>query len=277
MMFGPRGDSLVTAGPDTIRVWDLSALVSHAGAVSAVAVGHQGHLLATAGEDHTARLWRIDDNGARHVATLRLSGTPVHISFSPDDRTLVLSGYGSTQVWDISEPAHPVPAADLPPVYSNATIAADPADTTLLIGQRDGNTKLYDLADPYQPKLADDLGSSALYALAIRPGGDMLAVEHVALHGDLGPGRSRHVAQARHNVHVVTLSRPRSIRMGARWRCFCGHPGHSVVGHHESAPTGQTVHNALFQRCRHRLCGSSGGRSCIPRTGTCWPSSTAIG
>jgi WD40 repeat protein len=175
--FGPRGDTLITADQGSARIWDLgSVLASHSEAVTAVQLNHRGDLLATSGDDHTLRLWRADGEQPRALATLDVGYTPRSLSISPDDRTLLLDGLGPTQVWDIAAPTRPVRAATLPETYTGASIAFDPTDTTAVISQRDRATNVYDLADPYHPKLVDDLAPVSVNGVAFHPGGNMLAV-----------------------------------------------------------------------------------------------------
>jgi WD40 repeat protein len=168
---------LFTAAYGSVRLWDLSSvLVSHPGYVTTVRLNHRGDLLATGGRDRTVRLWRVDGDRTHHLATLDLPYHPRSLSISPDDRTLVLDGDGPTQVWDISAPTRPVRAANLPETNNNVSIAFSPTDTTVVIAHANRTTMMYDLADPYHPKVADDLAPFAVDAVAFDPTGTMLAV-----------------------------------------------------------------------------------------------------
>jgi WD40 repeat protein len=176
--FGPHGDTLVAAGHSSVWIWDLGpVLISHPDAVTAVRLNHRGDLLATGGRDHAVRLWRVDGHRSQRLAAFDVPYTPGSLSISPDDRTLVLSGAGPTQVWDITHPARPVHAADLPPIETDYALAFNPVDTTLVIGLRDVyTTTVYDLADPYHPRRVEDLAPFAVKAVAVHPDGTMLAV-----------------------------------------------------------------------------------------------------
>ncbi|MGH3878989.1 MAG: hypothetical protein ACRDSK_18320 [Actinophytocola sp.] len=175
--FGPRGDTLFTAANGSVRIWDLSSvLVSHPDSVITVRLNHRGDLLATGGRDRTVRLWRVDGERSRHLATLDLPYLPRSLSISPDDRTLVLDGDGPTQVWDISAPTRPVRAANLPETNNNVSIAFNPTDTTIVIAHANRTTMAYDLADPYHPKVADELAPYSVDAVAFDPSGTLLAV-----------------------------------------------------------------------------------------------------
>ncbi|HEY7593955.1 MAG TPA: WD40 repeat domain-containing protein [Actinophytocola sp.] len=180
MAFGPRGDTLFAADHGSVRIWDLGpVLVSHPDAVTQVQLNHHGDLLATGGRDHTVRLWRVDGDGSRYLATLALPYTATSLYFSSDDRTLVLDGTGPTQVWDVTRPDRPRHAADLPETAYNGSLALNPVDTTVALSQLVGAgfaTKVYDLADPYHPTQVDELAAFPVQALAFDPHGTMLAV-----------------------------------------------------------------------------------------------------
>jgi WD40 repeat protein len=175
--FGPRGDTLVTADRGSVRIWDLGpVLVSHPEAVTAAQLNRGGDLLATGGQDHAVRLWHVDGDRRTYLAGIQLPYLPRSISISPDDRTLVLDGSGPTQVWDIATPTRPVRAATLPETRSTASVAFNPTDTTVVISHLDRTTKVYDLADPYHPTLADDLAPFAVDTVAVHPNGNLMAV-----------------------------------------------------------------------------------------------------
>jgi WD40 repeat protein len=174
--FGPRGDMLVAADHGAVWIWDLGpVLVSHPDGVTTVRVNHRGNVLATGGRDHAVRLWQVD--GRRLLATIPVPYTPDSLTFSPDDRTLVLSGAGPTQMWDIATPERPDRAATLPESRNGFSVAFDPTGT-VAINQTDGRIAAYDLADAYHPKMTDDIGITDVQALALHPSGDLMAVSH---------------------------------------------------------------------------------------------------
>ncbi|WP_248837200.1 NB-ARC domain-containing protein [Frankia sp. AgKG'84/4] len=75
-------------------------LVGHTDNVLGLGFSPDSRLLASAGADHTVRVWRVEDGGP--VATLRGHGHTVRDArFSPDGTMLAtLSGDGSMRIWD---------------------------------------------------------------------------------------------------------------------------------------------------------------------------------
>jgi RNA polymerase sigma factor (sigma-70 family) len=106
--FSPDGLWVAAAlhGKDPVRLYDDRArevrrFHGHRGSALDVAFGPGGWTLATAGEDHTVRLWEV----ATGLERRRLEGHTgwVHcVAFSADGRTLVSGGADTTLlVWDV--------------------------------------------------------------------------------------------------------------------------------------------------------------------------------
>jgi WD40 repeat protein len=114
--FTPDSQRLVTAGGQTVKIWDIEAkaephaLHGHGGDVIAVAVSPpDGRWIATAGEDTTIALWDVKSL-SKTSPTLepqhRLrghTGMVMSLAFSPDGRRLVSgSRDGTVRVWDMT-------------------------------------------------------------------------------------------------------------------------------------------------------------------------------
>jgi WD40 repeat protein len=113
----PDGELIAAgAGDDRVRIMrlsrsgGLSPLTIFAAPAAAVAFSPGGHLLLTAGEDHTARLWDVSDPRRPQLRTVLNGQSPsIHsAAFAHDGKTLATGAQdGSVQLWDISDPTRP--------------------------------------------------------------------------------------------------------------------------------------------------------------------------
>jgi WD40 repeat protein/serine/threonine protein kinase len=75
-------------------------LYGHSGKVNAVAIGHQGAVIASGSTDLTVKLW--DSVTGELLATLRHGAAVACLDFSPDGKTLASGGDdGSVRLWDV--------------------------------------------------------------------------------------------------------------------------------------------------------------------------------
>ncbi len=98
-------DTLATAGEEgTIKVWSssgelLGTLVGHRGKVNAVKFSPDGQWLVSAGDDQTAKLWRVD-NGQLVQTLAGHQGWVLYADFSPNGEQIVSASRDDTvRVW----------------------------------------------------------------------------------------------------------------------------------------------------------------------------------
>lgn len=134
----------------TVRLWDLRsgaqlhARWGHTGWLYAVAMSHDGQLVATAGDDGLIRLWRTETAEpvgvlvahSRRVRALAFTSREhLLVSAGEDGRACVWSPDSGSLVRDLDTPAVPV-----------WSLAIDPSDTWVAMGGEDGRVRLYDIS-----------------------------------------------------------------------------------------------------------------------------------
>jgi WD40 repeat protein len=199
LALSPSRGILASASADnTMRLWNvanpadpapLSGAIPGSGDFDSLSFRPDGQLLA-AGEQNTVQLWQVSD--PRHPVRI---GSPLpgwgpgtadsfvaSMAFSPDGRTLAVgSDNRSVQLWDVADPAHPVPlGTPLHAVTSQGvgSVSFSPDGHTLAVGGNDGTIRLWNVADPAHPVSAGEplTGNGGIVeSVAFSPNGQVLA------------------------------------------------------------------------------------------------------
>jgi WD40 repeat protein len=93
---------------DTDTGQAVSHAMKHAGMIHFAAFSHDGKLIVTASNDHTARLWNAQTGQPTTEEPLRHGNPVFHAAFSPDDTRIVTGSQDHTaRVWDVGT-GHPL-------------------------------------------------------------------------------------------------------------------------------------------------------------------------
>jgi WD40 repeat protein len=157
----PDGKTLaVVDGLSTAALWNVTnparptriATLPDPAGIAAVTFSPDGHTVATRNRDKNTTLWDLTPGNAPAA----LSTLPaVHsLTFSPDGRTAVTSG-ATVIAWDLSDRAHPVQRATLPPVLAgrvDGAVMFHPKRPLVAVEETSSYVRLWDLTDPANPK-----------------------------------------------------------------------------------------------------------------------------
>ncbi|KUL22991.1 TIR domain-containing protein [Actinoplanes awajinensis] len=185
----PDGHTLaVVNGGAEVALWNVTdpahparrAPITDAAGITTVTFSPDGHTAAASTRDKNTVLWDLTGTAPAPLATLPAA---YPLQFGPDGRTAVTSG-AVVRVWDLTDPAHPVPGAELAVAFGNpitdAAIAFSPKVPVVAVEQDGDYVGLWDLSEPATPhpglsKLAAT-GDAHLSAMAFGPDGLTLAL-----------------------------------------------------------------------------------------------------
>ncbi|MFD0206743.1 MULTISPECIES: nSTAND1 domain-containing NTPase [Saccharothrix] len=220
---------------DRVHAVDLATgtsdvLVDGVGAVTALAVGDEGRLVATAGEDRVVRLWEVADprGPARQTAALRHGGDVRALALNEDARVLATAGDDrSARLWDVTNRSAPLGAATLNGHFGPVTAVGFAAGGRALVtAGADRSARLTDLTDL---PVAHPVTLRSVVVAAGRPlaatvdvEGELRLVDISAPRGPrtawpltAHPGPVRAAALSRDGEHLVTAAEDGRVRV---WR-----------------------------------------------------------
>ncbi len=147
-------------------------LTGHTAAVRTLAFSPDGRTLATAGTDHSVKLW--DTGTHRSAATLTgHTDTVTGAAFSPDGRTLATAGADhSVKLWDTRAQRETATLTGHGNTVNAVAFGSD--GHTLATGSSDGTVRLWDTATRRTTSVLDE-HTGAVMTVSFSPDGTVLA------------------------------------------------------------------------------------------------------
>ena len=171
--FDPSGKLLaVGLGDGRLQLYDVAQLTlirefssRHDGAVSRVAFSPDGKLLASGSGDRTARIWEVESG--REVEVMRSNnGTTRSVRFSPDGRTLIVTGWWRLERWRTDTWQREMPDLARAEAWFDSDFSAD--GRRLVTAGEYGEVRMWD-AQPAPATTIDKAESAKLFPPITRP------------------------------------------------------------------------------------------------------------
>jgi WD40 repeat protein len=203
LAFSPDGGILAVHALDLLQLWKLGAgpqrpaLLSDTAVTEGaphskdappwlpVAFSPDGRVVVTGADDGRFRMWNVSDPvRPALIATVAASSQPLNaVAFSPGGDTLAvaiqnsaLTGEGGrVRLWDVRNPAKPVPASTLA-VSSALAIAFSPVGHLLVAAGSDDDVYAWNVEDAKRPttvQVSNQGNGSSLYSVAFHPGSEV--------------------------------------------------------------------------------------------------------
>jgi WD40 repeat protein len=231
--FSPSGTLAVTADIyGTVKIWNVDQLNSSASvawtkptahgkarsphAVNSAVFGPRpidgDRVLLTAGDDNTARLWRIGDDGLAQLSTLSdHAGAVQQAVFSRDGKRIATaSSDGTVMIWDASNPEMVTRERVLRSGGAGSLgltcIRFSPDGKRVVIGSEDNMAEIWEVQNPLPPMLLKG-HTASLTSVAFSPDGRRVvsgSSDGVARVWDASSGKSM-LSLNRHKAPVTAV------------------------------------------------------------------------
>ncbi|MGE5655486.1 MAG: eIF2A-related protein [Actinomycetota bacterium] len=147
----------------------------HNNIVQSVSFSPDGTMLASAGYDHTIKLWKIEGNKKKLIplkVKLQHSQTVFAVTFSPDSQTIASASFDRTvKLWNRDGTPKGYPLVHSNRVY---TVAFNPKGDKIATGDRNGTVTIWDLKENKKTEFKN-AHKGIVYSLSFSPDGSLLA------------------------------------------------------------------------------------------------------